>query len=138
MSRMLIFFDAASVMSEPLTLDLRLTDIIREIGVPPHLKGYYYLREAILMVIENDEFIRAVTTKLYPLIAERHGTTSHGVQQAILHCIAAAINRGNITLIHHIFGQGRKQRRITGKEFIVTIADLLKNEPPCSTTLVEP
>jgi len=122
------------VMSEPRTIDLRVTDIIKEIGVPAHLKGYYYVRDAILLVIENDEFIRAVSTKLYPFIAERHDTTSHGVQQAISHCIAAASNRGNITSIHHIFGQRRRKRRITGKEFIVTIATLLKDDLARSTT----
>jgi len=114
-------------MSEPQTIEQKVTDIIRKIGIPAHFKGYYYVREAILLVIENDDFLRGVTTKLYPLIAENHNTTTSQVDRGIRTGIGAACRRGNIPFINQLFGQGVAERVITNKEFIVRIAAMLKN-----------
>lgn len=116
------------MMSETRTMDQKITDIIRKIGIPPHLKGYYYVREAILLVIENDDLIGAVTTKLYPLIAKKHHITANRVERGIRHCIGVACSRGNTLFIDHLFGPGKATQGITNKLFILTIADLLRNE----------
>jgi len=117
-------------MSEPQTIEQKVTDIIRKIGIPAHFKGYYYVREAILLVIENDDFLRGVTTKLYPLIAENHNTSASRVGRGIWHCIDVARRRGNTTFINHLFGPGKAERGIANKEFIATIADLLRTTLP--------
>jgi len=113
-------------MSELRTMEQRVTDIIKEIGVPAHLKGYYYVRDAILLVIENDDFLRGVTTKLYPLIAENHNTSASRVGRDIWHCIDAARRRGNTTFINHLFGPGKADKGIGRKEFITRIAELVR------------
>jgi len=113
-------------MSEQRMLDQKVTNIIREIGIPAHLKGYYYVRDAIMMVNVNDDFMGAVTTKLYPLIAEKYHISASRVERGIRHCLGIACSRGNINFISHLFGSVRAKQRITNKEFIVAIADRMK------------
>jgi len=112
------------MLSKPRTIDQKVTDIIRKIGVPAHLKGYYYVRDAILLVIENDDFIQAASIMVYPVVAEKHGTTPSRVKQNITHCISAASRRGNMPFINLLFGP---VNGIGNKEFIVTIAHLIQN-----------
>ena len=85
-------------------LDANITSIIHEIGVPAHIKGYQYLREAITMVYNNIEILGAITKTLYPAIAEKYKTTPSRVERAIRHAIEVAWTRGNIDSISHLFG----------------------------------
>jgi len=117
----------ASTMSELRIIYPQVTDIINAIGIPTHFKGYFYVREAILLVIENADLVRDTTKILYPLIAEKHGTTPGNVQGNIRHFIRVACSRGNTPFIDRLFGPGAAERGITNKEFIATLADLLKN-----------
>jgi len=114
-------------MIESHTMEQKVTDIIREIGISARFKGYYYLRDAIVLVIENDEFLRGVATKLYPLVAEKYHTSGSCVERNIRHCLSITCSRGNITFINRLFGPYSAERGITNKRFIKTIADLLKN-----------
>ncbi|MDR3591438.1 MAG: sporulation transcription factor Spo0A [Negativicutes bacterium] len=118
---------AAAAADESRPLDKEVTDFIREIGVPAHIKGYYYVRDAIILVLENDELIGAVTKELYPLVAARHDTTAGRVERAIRNCIGVACRRGNINVINRLFGPGKTEQGITNSEFIATVADRLKN-----------
>jgi len=118
----------ATTMIEPRTMEQRVTDIIKGIGIPAHFKGYYYVREAVLLVVENDELMEGVTTKLYPLIAEKHGTTPGRVERAIRTCLGAACSRGNTLFINRLFGPGKAEHGITNKEFIVRIAKQIRIE----------
>jgi two-component system, response regulator, stage 0 sporulation protein A len=118
---------ASAAITEPRSLEKEVTDFIREIGVPAHIKGYYYVRDAIILVIENDDLIGAVTKELYPLIAGKHNTTAGRVERAVRNCIGIACRRGNTTLINRLFGPGKAEQGITNSEFIATIADRLKN-----------
>lgn len=111
-------------------LDTEVTNIIHEIGVPAHIKGYLYLREAILMVVEEIELLGAVTKELYPLVAEKFGTTPSRVERAIRHAIEVAWNRGNVELINNLFGYtiNLDKGKPTNSEFIAMIADKLRME----------
>ena len=117
---------AASTMSEPRTMEQRVTDILRRIGITARHKGYYYVRDAILLIVENENFIGFAEKELYPVIAKSHNTTSARIGKAIYNCLAAACIRGNKPFIDHLFGSGAAERGIANKEFIATIADLLK------------
>ena len=114
-------------MSEPHTIDQQVTDIIKRMGIPANLKGYYYLREAILLVIENDELMRSVATKLYPLVAEKYHATNSRVERGIRTGIGVACSRGNTPFINRLFGPGAAEQGITNKKCIETIVNLLKN-----------
>jgi len=114
-------------MSEPHAIDQQVTDIIKRMGIPANLKGYYYLREAILLVIENNELRRSLTTKLYPLVAKKHHTTNSRVERGIRTAIGVACSRGNTPFINRLFGPGAAERVITNKELIVRIAAMMKN-----------
>ena len=107
------------------TLEMRVTDIIHQIGVPAHIKGYQYLRDAILLSIEDDEIINAVTKRLYPSVAKMHNTTSSRVERAIRHAIEVAWDRGDVDVLNSYFGytihNGRGKP--TNSEFIAMIAD---------------
>jgi len=86
------------------SMEKDITDIIHEIGVPAHIKGYMYLREAITMVVENMELLSAVTKELYPSIAQKFNTTASRVERAIRHAIEVAWGRGEVGTINRIFG----------------------------------
>ena len=106
-------------------LELEVTEIIHQIGVPAHIKGYQYLRDAILMAIEDGEIINAVTKRLYPAVAKRHGTTSSRVERAIRHAIEVAWDRGDVDTLTAYFGYTihNERGKPTNSEFIAMISD---------------
>ncbi|NLJ77793.1 MAG: sporulation transcription factor Spo0A [Tissierellia bacterium] len=112
------------------SLEARITNVIHEIGVPAHIKGYQYLREAITMVIGDMELLGAVTKELYPNIAEVYNTTPSRVERAIRHAIEVAWTRGKIDTIDKIFGYtvNTDRGKPTNSEFIAMIADKLRLE----------
>ncbi|MTI65448.1 MAG: sporulation transcription factor Spo0A [Firmicutes bacterium] len=112
------------------SLEARITNIIHEIGVPAHIKGYLYLREAIGMVVENVELLSAVTKQLYPSIAEKFNTTPSRVERAIRHAIEVAWSRGKIDTINNLFGYTvhTDKGKPTNSEFIAMVADKLRLE----------
>ena len=108
-------------------LETMVTDIIHEIGVPAHIKGYEYLREAIILTIHDMDMINAVTKVLYPEVAKRFGTTPSRVERAIRHAIEVAWDRGDVETLQKFFGytvSGIKGKP-TNSEFIAMIADHL-------------
>ena len=112
------------------SLEAEITNIIHEIGVPAHIKGYLYLREAITMVIGNVELLSAVTKELYPSIAKKFNTTPSRVERAIRHAIEVAWSRGKIDTINNLFGYTvhNDKGKPTNSEFIAMIADKLRLE----------
>lgn len=108
----------------------KITQIIQEIGIPAHIKGYLYLRESINIVIEDIDYLGAVTKELYPAVAEKYNTTSSRVERAIRHAIEVAWNRGNIETINRIFGYtiNNNKGKPTNSEFIALISDKLRLE----------
>lgn len=109
-------------------LNLVVTQMIHEIGVPAHIKGYLYLRTAIIMAVDNMDVLNAVTKQLYPDIAKEYGTTDTRVERAIRHAIEVAWERGNIDMIHELFGytiQADKGKP-TNSEFIALMADRIR------------
>lgn len=111
----------------PAELEATVTDIIHEIGVPAHIKGYQYLREAIILTINDMDMINAVTKVLYPEVAKRYGTTPSRVERAIRHAIEVAWDRGDVETLQKFFGytvSGIKGKP-TNSEFIAMIADCL-------------
>jgi len=118
------------ISGKPRNLDANITSIIHEIGVPAHIKGYQYLREAITMVYNNIEILGAITKTLYPAIAEKFKTTPSRVERAIRHAIEVAWTRGNIDSISHLFGYtiNIAKSKPTNSEFIAMVADKLRIE----------
>ncbi|KJF28154.1 sporulation transcription factor Spo0A [Clostridium aceticum] len=112
------------------SLEAEITNIIHEIGVPAHIKGYLYLREAITMVIGNIELLSAVTKELYPSIAKSFNTTPSRVERAIRHAIEVAWSRGKIDTINNLFGYTvhNDKGKPTNSEFIAMVADKLRLE----------
>ncbi|MBO4407088.1 MAG: sporulation transcription factor Spo0A [Clostridia bacterium] len=110
-----------------MNLTARITSILHEIGVPAHIKGYQYLREAILMTMENGEYINAVTKLLYPDIAKKFRSTPSRVERAIRHAIEVAWDRGNLDTLQNVFGYtvSNTKGKPTNSEFIAMIADKL-------------
>ncbi len=115
-------------------LDVEVTNIIHEIGIPAHIKGYLYLREAILMVINRVDLLSGVTKELYPAIATKYKTTPSRVERAIRHAIEVAWSRGNIDVINGIFGHtvNRDRGKPTNSEFIAMVADKLRMQMKAS------
>lgn len=109
-------------------LEAQVTKIIHQIGVPAHIKGYQYLRTAILMVAENTDIINSVTKTLYPSVARQYGTTSSRVERAIRHAIEVAWDRGDLDVLNAFFGYTVQNSRgkPTNSEFIAMIADNLR------------
>lgn len=110
--------------AEP-SLETMVTDIIHEIGVPAHIKGYQYLREAIILTIHDMDIINAVTKVLYPSVAKKFGTTPSRVERAIRHAIEVAWDRGDIETLQRFFGYtvSNVKGKPTNSEFIAMIAD---------------
>lgn len=106
-------------------LDGKITNIFITVGIPAHIKGYQFLREAIKMAIENPEIINSITKKLYPSIAERFETSASKVERAIRHAIEVAWNRGKIENINTLFGVKvySNNEKPTNGEFIALVAD---------------
>ena len=112
---------------EEVNLETAVTDIIHEIGVPAHIKGYQYLREAIILTIRDMDMINAVTKVLYPEVARKFETTPSRVERAIRHAIEVAWDRGDIEVLQKFFGYtvSNIKGKPTNSEFIAMIADHL-------------
>ena len=111
-------------------LEALVTNIIHEVGVPAHIKGYQYLREAIIMVVNDIDIINQITKQLYPEIATKYGTTPSRVERAIRHAIEVAWGRGQTEVVESIFGYtiSAAKGKPTNSEFIAMIADKLRLE----------
>ncbi len=109
-------------------LESEVTNIIHEVGVPAHIKGYLYLREAIMMVIEDIDLLGSVTKELYPKIADKYMTTPSRVERAIRHAIEVAWNRNDLDTIKGFFGYtvDTEKGKPTNSEFIAIVADRLR------------
>ena len=120
--------EAAATSRGPIDLETEITSIIHEIGVPAHIKGYMYLREAITMVVNDMELLSAVTKELYPSIAKKYNTTASRVERAIRHAIEVAWGRGQVDAINKLFGYTvhNEKGKPTNSEFIAIIADKLR------------
>lgn len=120
--------DSRSPAGAHQSLESSVTSIIHEIGVPAHIKGYQYLREAIVMTVENMEVINAVTKVLYPEVAKRFSTTASRVERAIRHAIEVAWDRGDLETLQKYFGYtvSNAKGKPTNSEFIAMIADRLQ------------
>ncbi len=120
--------------SKPKNLESSITSIIHEIGVPAHIKGYMYLREAISMVYNDIELLGSITKVLYPDIAKKYNTTASRVERAIRHAIEVAWSRGNIESISSLFGYtvSMSKAKPTNSEFIAMVADKLRLEHKAS------
>lgn len=108
-------------------LEAVVTDVIHEIGVPAHIKGYQYLREAIILAVNDMETINAVTKVLYPAVAQKFNTTSSRVERAVRHAIEVAWDRGDLEVLQKFFGYtvSNIKGKPTNSEFIAMIADRL-------------
>lgn len=113
-----------------LELESEITELLHEIGIPAHIKGYMYLRTAILETYLNVDFLGQITKVLYPEIAKRYSTSASRVERAIRHAIEVAWNRGNIDAIDDIFGYtiSASKAKPTNSEFIAMISDKLRLE----------
>ncbi len=111
-------------------LEIEITNLIHDIGVPAHIKGYQYLRDAITMVVNNMEIINQITKTLYPTIASNYGTTPSRVERAIRHAIEVAWSRGQVEVMDSIFGYtvNNLKGKPTNSEFIAMLADKLRLE----------
>lgn len=109
-------------------LEIMITDIIHEIGVPAHIKGYHYLREGIVLAVRNISLINSVTKELYPAIAKKFGSTPSRVERAIRHSIEVAWDRGDVDVLNSYFGYTIQNSRgkPTNSEFIAMIADRIR------------
>lgn len=113
-----------------INLEARVTDMIHEIGIPAHIKGYHYLRDAIIMAIEDMDVLNAITKVLYPTVAKKHQTTSSRVERAIRHAIEVAWSRGKLDTLDDLFGYtvSNGKGKPTNSEFIALIADTIRLE----------
>ena len=111
-------------------LEMDVTSIIHEIGVPAHIKGYQYLRDAIIMSVEDMEMLNSITKILYPTIAKKHQTTPSRVERAIRHAIEGAWSRGKMDTIDELFGYtvSTGKGKPTNSEFVALIADKIRLE----------
>lgn len=109
-------------------LEVTVTDIIHEIGVPAHIKGYQYLRSSIMMAVKDMDILNSITKQLYPTIAKEYGTTSSRVERAIRHAIEVAWGRGKTDTIDALFGYFANTGKCkpTNSEFIALIADKIR------------
>lgn len=113
---------------EERNLEKDVTEMIHEIGVPAHIKGYHYLREAIMMCVVDVDMLNAITKALYPQIAKKFQTTSSRVERAIRHAIEVAWSRGKMETLDSLFGYtiNTGKGKPTNSEFIALIADKIR------------
>ena len=113
---------------EPDDIETQVTQIIHQIGVPAHIKGYQYLRTAILLTVKDSDVINSVTKVLYPSVAKKYATTTSRVERAIRHAIEVAWDRGDVDTLNSYFGYTIQNTRgkPTNSEFIAMIADNLR------------
>ena len=116
--------------SSSYSLESDVTNIIHEIGVPAHIKGYQYLRDAIMMSVNDTEMLNSITKILYPTIAKQHKTTPSRVERAIRHAIEVAWSRGKMDTIDELFGYtvSNGKGKPTNSEFVALIADKIRLE----------
>ena len=122
-------FSAPGKAASPeVELEMRVTGIIHDIGVPAHIKGYQYLREAIILSIDDTEMMNSVTKVLYPTVAKKFSTTPSRVERAIRHAIEVAWDRGDVDVLSSYFGYTIQSSRgkPTNSEFIAMISDKLR------------
>lgn len=114
--------------AEEPSLKIQVTEILHQIGVPAHIKGYHYLRDSIIMAIETPDIINSVTKQLYPGVAKRYDTTASRVERAIRHAIEVAWDRGDVDILNSYFGYTIHNTRgkPTNSEFIAMISDRLR------------
>lgn len=120
-----------NLIKEPeYNLESDVTNIIHEIGVPAHIKGYHYLRDAIMMSVNDAEMLGSITKLLYPSIAKQHKTTPSRVERAIRHAIEVAWSRGKVDTIDELFGYtvNNGKGKPTNSEFVALIADKIRLE----------
>ncbi len=117
-------------------IEVRVTEIIHQLGVPAHIKGYHYLRAAILASLKNPELLDSVTKMLYPTVAQKFGTTSSRVERAIRHAIEIAWDRGDLDVLNSYFGYtvNTCKGKPTNSEFIALVTDKLRLQTQSSTT----
>lgn len=123
--------NSTSMDSRPeFNLETRVTDMIHEIGIPAHIKGYHYLRDAIIMAVEDMDVLNAITKVLYPTVAKMHQTTASRVERAIRHAIEVAWSRGKLDTLDELFGYtvSNGKGKPTNSEFIALIADTIRLE----------
>ncbi len=119
------------------SLDCLVTDIIMEIGVPAHIKGYQYIRDGIVLAVRRPEVIRGITKVLYPEVAKQNGTTASRVERAIRHAIEVAWDRGDVDVLNSYFGYTIHNLRgkPTNSEFIAMIADKIRLQNKLPTAI---
>jgi len=119
-----------SLKNRAVNLETKVTGILHEIGVPAHIRGYHYMREAILMAVDDIDVLNYITKELYPTIAKRCNTTPSRVERAIRHAIEVAWSRGKVDVIDALFGYtiSNHKGKPTNSEFIALIADRLRLE----------
>ncbi len=119
---------ANPLQDERSELELQITEIMHQIGVPAHIKGYHYLRESIILSVEQPEIINSITKQLYPTVAKIFSTTSSRVERAIRHAIEVAWDRGDIDVLNSYFGYTihNERGKPTNSEFVAMIADKLR------------
>lgn len=117
-------------LSNPINLEAKVTNILHEIGVPAHIRGYHYMREAIIMAVNDVDVLNYITKELYPSIAKKCNTTPSRVERAIRHAIEVAWSRGKVDAIDNLFGYtvNNHKGKPTNSEFIALIADRLRLE----------
>ena len=109
-------------------LNVEITEILHQIGVPAHIKGYQYVREAIRLTVENPDMINSVTKILYPTVAKGHKSTASRVERAIRHAIEVAWDRGDVDVLNSYFGYTIQSQRgkPTNSEFVAMISDKIR------------
>ena len=123
-------FEGKSVDLYHNNLQISITKILHQLGVPSHIKGYQYIRDGITMIYNRPEIVGGITKELYPDVAKKYNTTVSRVERAIRHAIEVSWNRGNWDLMEDIFGHSVDidKAKPTNSEFIVTVADKLRLE----------
>jgi two-component system response regulator (stage 0 sporulation protein A) len=121
---------ARSEKSKAVNLETKVTGVLHEIGVPAHIRGYHYMREAIMMAVDDIDILNYITKELYPTIAKKCNTTPSRVERAIRHAIEVAWNRGKVDVLDSMFGYtiSNNKGKPTNSEFIALIADRLRLE----------
>ena len=111
-------------------IEVVVTDVIRKLGIPAHIKGYHYVRESILMAVKDASILNYITKMLYPTIAKKYKTTSSSVERAIRHAIEVAFSRGQAEYLTELFGYmvNSGKSKPTNSEFIAIISDKLRLE----------
>ena len=119
---------APTMQDERSDLEMQITEIMHQIGVPAHIKGYHYLRESIILSVQQPEIINSITKQLYPTVAKTFSTTSSRVERAIRHAIEVAWDRGDIDVLNSYFGYTihNERGKPTNSEFVAMIADKIR------------